>query len=306
MTSERRHPAAGFTILELLLVLGVVGSLTVALAMGIRRVRNSDLRADTAKIAQALRAANIMATQTGVHHRVVFNLDEQSFRIERCQGLVTLHQGRNGPKSPKDGDDVSKSKLEEAMRLLQGGGGGSAAGGVDLGAAFGGGFGGLPSIINSIGGAGVGGPGTGGQTSELISGIHDAATPHDAVQKARALVGARIGGGECGPPMKQRSGTESKDPRGEPQKVQTWNEIGIKRVHVQHLEDPAEEGEVSVNFFPLGYSEKAVVEVASSDGDRYTLLVHGLTGRVEFKDGAWRSVDSHMLRDGTGGRVEER
>ena len=75
-------------------------------------------------------------------------------------------------------------------------------------------------------------------------------------------------------------------------------------MHVQHLEEPVTEGEVSINFFPLGHAEKALLEVADDEGTQYTVLLHGLTGRVEVRDGEV-DPDKHMRRNAAGDEVDE-
>jgi hypothetical protein len=44
-----------------------------------------------------------------------------------------------------------------------------------------------------------------------------------------------------------------------------------------------------------------------TDGsETYTILVHGLTGRVELRDGTLRDPDDHMLRNVLGDKDAER
>ena len=260
MREPRRHNR-GFTILELLLVMSVIAALTVVLSMGIKRVRNSDLRSDTTKVAQAMRAAYAMATQSGKHHRVVLDLEARTFRVEVCEGNIKLHKERREAREG-EGEKVDDSKLEQAMRFLQG--------------------------DQTAGAAGL--------TSEFMPEVQQSMSPEEAAEKAKALAGVRLGTGRCKPPTRMRGGKEQKLFRADE----------FKEIHVQHLEDPVKEkGIVSVNFFPLGYSEKAVIVIGNDDDDVYTLLVHGMTGRVEFKDGTWRRPEEHMMRDAEGGRVED-
>jgi general secretion pathway protein H len=141
------------------------------------------------------------------------------------------------------------------------------------------------------------------QTTDVVAEIQEAESPAEAAAQARALAGRRLGTAVCGPVVKPDG---RPDKRGKLRHLQTWNEIRIQRVYVQHLEEPARTGPVTINFFPQGYAEKAVVVLGDDDDHQFTLLVHGLTGRVEYKDGDWRRPDEHMLRDGAGERVEER
>lgn len=251
------------------MVLGLVSALAVTLSMGVRRVRNSDLRADITRIAQALRSAYGMAAYTGKHHRVVFDLDERTFRIEVCEGNVKLYRER---REQRGGDDVDEARVQRALEFLQGD----------------------PNAQPP------------GLTGEFVPQVQQAMTPEQAADKARALAGARVGAGECGPPTRMRGGKQVPDPRGKPQRL-TRDDV-FKAIWVQHLDGPVErEGTVSIHFFPLGHAEKAVVQVADgtgADADFYTLVVHGLTGRVEFRDGDWIDPEDHMMRDAEGKRAE--
>jgi len=95
------------------------------------------------------------------------------------------------------------------------------------------------------------------------------------------------------------------DGKGAVRQIDTGRGARIRQVWVQHLEDPVAHGLVAVHFFPTGAAEKAILEI--SDGrNTFTALVHGLTGRVEVRDGALRDPDDFLLRDATGEEIEER
>lgn len=95
------------------------------------------------------------------------------------------------------------------------------------------------------------------------------------------------------------------DGKGTVREVQNERGARIKQVWVQHLEKPVSHGLVAVHFFPSGSAEKAIFEIG--DGrNTFTVLVHGLTGRVEVRDGALRDPDDFLLRDATGEEIEER
>ena len=71
------------------------------------------------------------------------------------------------------------------------------------------------------------------------------------------------------------------------------------------LREPVKDSIVSVNFFPLGYAEKAAIEIVNKSGDQYTLLVSRMTGRVQFREGE-PDIDEFMHRDGAGDSEDER
>ena len=64
-------------------------------------------------------------------------------------------------------------------------------------------------------------------------------------------------------------------------------------------------GQIAIYFFPAGSSEKAVIEV-TDDSETFSILVHGLSGRIELRDGTLRDVNDHMLRNVLGDKDKER
>ena len=248
MTITRR----GITVIELMITLAVVGLLMVVGYMGVRHVRQSDLREDTVRVASSLRAAYNMATMSGDLHRLVIDLDEHTYRIETCKGSIKLRRTQK-ERQPEEDDEDARKKLDIAQ--------------------------------------------SGAIPQEMLN----AKSPEQAAKVAAALAGTRVGMAECKPPTLPNGDA---DGRGDARKLSTSRSIRFKRVFVQHLEDPATEGIVKINFFPMGYAEKAIVEVADDDGHVYSLLVHGVTGRVEFRTGEQRNPDEHMMRDGLGDKVD--
>ena len=139
-------------------------------------------------------------------------------------------------------------------------------------------------------------------TSDFNQEIIQAGSPEDAAAAAAALAGLRVGTTRCQPATNTISGQPSKS--GNKHKLDTERGIRISKVHVQHLNDPVEDAIVSINFFPVGSAEKAIVQVEGDD-DAFSVLVFGMTSRIEFRSGRVES-EHHMLRDGAGDDVEER
>jgi prepilin-type N-terminal cleavage/methylation domain-containing protein len=147
----------------------------------------------------------------------------------------------------------------------------------------------------------------------LPAGQLQASTPEEEAKMAAALAGKKVGGRVCGP-VDSGPGAEDIGPiltgdamgRKLTRQLQKHRGIKFREVWVQHLEQSVSNGQVSVSFFPLGWAEKAIIEVGTSDDDIETVLVHGLTGRVEVRAGALRDPDDHMLRDVKGQREAER
>ena len=150
------------------------------------------------------------------------------------------------------------------------------------------------------------GVGLGGAAAMLGGGAAEpAASPTAALDQAAALAGVRVGATRCG--VATATGGDLANFHDAPNTHELathGGKIKVRRVHVQHLKDPVTTGQVSINFFPLGHAEKALIEVADDDGTQFTVLLHGLTGRVEVRDGEV-DPDTHMRRDAAGDEVEE-
>jgi hypothetical protein len=72
----------------------------------------------------------------------------------------------------------------------------------------------------------------------------------------------------------------------------TVPEVKLKKVKILDLYTPRQpeaysKGHAYLHFFPDGHAERAVIHLGTEPGDesQYTLVVHGLTGRVEIKPG---------------------
>jgi type II secretory pathway pseudopilin PulG len=242
------------TVLELMITMAVIAFLVIIGYNSVRYVSKSDLREDTTEVAAVLRAAYNMATTMVSHHRVVFDLDEQTYRIEACQGDIAL-------------------KLQEREEILTGGDAEEAE-----------------KLVKA------------GHDSSLPPEMAQAMSPEDAARIASALAGSRAGAATCQPPELP---TGDADGRGAMRRIRTDRGLKIRGIHVQHLEGEQSSGIVVVNFFPLGRAEKAMIEVGDENGNVFTLLVHGLTGRVEFRGGEVDPHD-HMMRRADGEKVDER
>lgn len=141
--------------------------------------------------------------------------------------------------------------------------------------------------------------------SQLPEDSFAAGDPEEAAKKAIAIAGQHVADRTCSP-ADGFTGDSGIDPLT--QRAKTWHRrlnvekgIKFKQLWVQHR-DAAVTNEVeSIYFFPVGSAEKAVIELTDGSAT-FTVLVHGLTGRVEMRDGELRSVDDHMLRNAMGDR----
>ena len=238
---------AGITVIELMVALAIVGLISLVGLNVVKRVRKSDLREDAVQVAATLRSAASMAMQSGMMHRVVFQLTDKQFRIEACERSIKLSW-----------DKALVAETQEEQQETE-------PHGLDL-------------------------------PEEFLSVV-----PPDQLKRMTvALSGSHAGGTPCRAPTLPNGDS---DGRGSKRTMKAG--IHVPRIFVQHRSDPQRDGAVAIHFFPLGRAEKAIVEVANEDGDTYSLLVHGLTGRVEFRNGELRDPEEHMMRDAVGNKVEE-
>jgi hypothetical protein len=232
-----------------MLVLALLAAAFVLIGGGLRRLNKTDLRDETVRMAAMLRSAYNMATFSGVHHRVVFNLENQTFRIEACPGDQKLYRSEEEPVPDSERIKALMEKLEERRD----------------------------------------------PTADQLPEIIGAETPEQAIEAAAALEGVQLGTARCSVP---RTPNNHADGRGNLREIRN-DKVKIKAIHVAHLEDPVTDGEASINFFPLGTSEKAVIIMADDRDNEMVLLVHRLTGIVEWKRGDY-DPDDHMRRNAVG------
>lgn len=125
----------------------------------------------------------------------------------------------------------------------------------------------------------------------------------EAMKRTLAVAGHHVADRTCAPAAEGFTG----DSRGKKwgRALRVKNGIKFKQVWVQHRDDRVLKGQVAIYFFPTGTATKSVIELTDG-GDVYTILVHGLTGRVELRDGALRDPEDHMLRNVMGDKDAKR
>ena len=121
--------------------------------------------------------------------------------------------------------------------------------------------------------------------------------PETAARRAFAIAGHHVADKVCAPVPDPSSGNATG--QGWMRALRSNKGIKFKEIWVQHRDDSVTKGQVAIYFFPLGSAEKAVVEVSDGD-DVFSILVYGLTGRVELRDGTLRDVNDHMMRNAMG------
>jgi type II secretory pathway pseudopilin PulG len=90
------------TLIEIMIVLAIIGLLVLLLPRMMRTARKSDLRGDAAKMAAAMRWAYDRAASTASHHRLVVDLDADTFWVERCEGDVKMVRSPDEAKAAEE------------------------------------------------------------------------------------------------------------------------------------------------------------------------------------------------------------
>lgn len=254
------------TVLEIMIVLAIIGFMSYLAVSGFRFLSGAALSEDTSDLALVLRRTQLMSIEGGVPTRVVIDFDKHAYWVEVCTGDPTLSRTKEEEKADAE---TAQEELDKARQRL----------------------------------------------ATLPGGQMQASSPEEEAKMAAALAGRKVGGRICapagsGPAAEQLGPLFSGDAMGRELRRALQQHRGVKfrEVWVQHLEKSTSGGQVSISFFPLGFAEKAIVELGTGDGDDdiETILVHGLTGRVEIRAGALRDPDDHMLRDVKGQREAER
>lgn len=131
----------------------------------------------------------------------------------------------------------------------------------------------------------------------LVPDPSQSADPEEANRRAAAVSGHHIADRICTPATDTLSGDAQG--RGWVRALRANKGIRFKEIWVQHRDESATKDEVAIYFFPAGKSEKAVIELTDGS-ETFSILVFGLTGRVELKDGALKDVNDHMMRNAIG------
>lgn len=129
-----------------------------------------------------------------------------------------------------------------------------------------------------------------------------ASDPETATKQALMIAGHHIADRICASIDDPSTDSEGK---GWVRPLRANKGIKFKEVWVQHKDESTTKGQVAIYFFPTGSAEKAVVEVTDGS-DTFSVLVSGLTGRVELKDGTLRDVNDHMMRNALGEKDKPR
>lgn len=114
--------ARGFSLIEVLVVVAIVGLMMGVAVYGLRSVAKSDLRSSSAKLAGAIRYCFDRAVTTGSYFRLVIDLDDDKYWAERSDDRAYLTAGKeNAPGKGQAFDLVAEEKKrdEEDAKLKE-------------------------------------------------------------------------------------------------------------------------------------------------------------------------------------------
>jgi type II secretory pathway pseudopilin PulG len=253
MIARRRH-TGGMTVLELMIVLAILGLSLVLVRGGIRVLTRADMVENATELSAVMRRASQLAIEHGDVHRVILDLDKQTYSVEVCQGATAIQ--RNELITATDAEEKKKA-IERAKARIE----------------------------------------------TLPNDAFAAGDPEEAAKRTASLAGHHMADRTCIPATDSVTGDAVG--KGWTRELNAGKGIKFKQIYVQHRDDPAKAGQVAIYFFPQGSSEKAVIEV--TDGSEvFSVLVYGLTGRVELVDGELKDINDHMLKNVMGDRDAKR
>lgn len=121
-SADARRAQAGYTIVELMVALAIIGAMFGGAVMGFRSLVRSELRSQASKLAAAIRYSYDRALSTGSFYRLHFDLDAQTYRLERSETRVlidtrvsSVSRGRG-----EDRDKLDQQAAEEEKRAQSG------------------------------------------------------------------------------------------------------------------------------------------------------------------------------------------
>jgi general secretion pathway protein H len=103
---RRRRAHSGFTLIEILVVLAIVGILAGLSIRGLRSLARSDLRASVSHLSGAIRYLFDRASTTGQYHRLVIDLETGRYWAEVSDDMFYL---------PRDPETESSAKKLAAL-----------------------------------------------------------------------------------------------------------------------------------------------------------------------------------------------
>ncbi|MBA3548996.1 MAG: prepilin-type N-terminal cleavage/methylation domain-containing protein [Nannocystis sp.] len=286
---RRARRSRGMTLIEVLIVLAICGLVVGSVIGGLGASRQAEVTRATNQMANTVRFAFNKARVTGSYYRLLINLDDGSFSMQRGDDrmylpstdrygrIVTIDPNRVKEREERDRraeENYNRSLQARVLGAVKGPAAGRAATTTPIGQAPGAA---KPGAVPQPGIAGAAAkPGAPG----AVPGAPAPGVKPDQYAVAPKAVPRRK------PPMfgafdDDNSLSELKKPFKLPKQ--------IKVSSVQTADDPKPivKGEASIYFFPQGHTQRAHIQIEDLEhpDNAFTIVIHPLTGRVEIKEG---------------------
>lgn len=269
--AHRRHRRSrGLTLIEIMIVVGVLALMVGMLVIGFGAGRNAEVSRTTNQVANLVRYGYDKARVTGDYYRILINLDESTIALQEGSDRMYL------PATDRDGKiiELDPGKLEEQAERDK-----RAEESYNR------------SVQSEVYGQGSGGGG------------EDAGDALDPYAVSRREVPRRR------PPLFESFDDENSLPELK-KPVKLPEGVKIVYVRTADDVEPITEGEASLFFFPRGRTQQAYIQIADEEVEaKYTIKVQPLTGRVSIVEGHEDLVlpeDPTDEEDELGSRLERR
>lgn len=305
----------GMTLIEVLIVLAISALLIGGVATGLGAGRAAEASRATNQLANTVRFAFNKARVTGTYYRLLINLDEGAFSMQRGDDRMYLpatdrygrirvvDPSREKEREERDRraeENYNRSVQGRVLAAIQGPAAGAKPGATPIGAPPGAPQKAAPGAPQKAGtpAAPAATPATPGAPAKPAAGMTDQYTvqPKKVPRRKPPIFGAFDD---------DNSLSDLKKPFKLPKQ--------IKVVSVQTAEDPKPitKGEASIYFFPQGHTQLAHIQIEEVEHpeNAFTIIVRPLTGRVEIKDGKIDlalSDDPTAIKDDLGRRQTRR
>jgi general secretion pathway protein H len=131
--SRTRHRAAGFTLIEVIVVILVMALMATIGVKGFRSITKSNLRESAAHLSGAIRYLFDRASITGKHYRLVIDLNDGKYWPEvsddkfYAPNQAESEADRQKREAKEDAADEEERKRQEKQQMLYGGGSSSSS-----------------------------------------------------------------------------------------------------------------------------------------------------------------------------------
>lgn len=255
--ARRTGTAEGFTIIELMIVVVVVGLAMGVVALGVGATSQARLRSSCWTLATAARFTYSRAVTQGTTARIVLDFEEGKLWIEETRGRVVLSR-----------DDESGSGLRRpgAEYLDHDGGVGDATHSTRMDM--------IGSGIGEIGG-GMSMPGGDGMLGDMMQGLMGGGLTDPFLA---AMQGT--GDGTRSRPVGYRGARFQRLPGRGGEVRELERGTAFYRAYTPHEPGVRQDGRAYIYFFPGGTTEHAVIQLTDGGERVYSVEVHPLNGRA--------------------------